>query len=84
MKNKISGLFGSGTTRKKVDELLSKKSEVERELAKIRKECTHSSKSVKQINCNGMHSFQIRWVCNDCLAPVGWPTETEKQKYLKN
>jgi len=83
MKNKISGIFARGSTRTEVDELLSKKSRIEWELGKIRKGCNHTNQSLKLINTGGMSSFQIRWVCEDCTSPVGWPTKEETIKFLK-
>ena len=83
MENKISGIFKRGSTRIKVDELLSKKSKIEWELAKIRKSCTHTNQSIKMINNGGVSSFQVRWVCDECNSPIGWPTEEEEAKLNK-
>tara|TARA_R110002020_G_scaffold431436_4_gene641458 strand:+ start:256 stop:510 length:255 start_codon:yes stop_codon:yes gene_type:complete len=84
MKNKISRIFKTNSTKKRVDELLSQKSQVERELEKIRRECKHKDKVIKQINTGSGFSFQIRWVCQDCSAPVGWPSKEEIEKFLRN
>ena len=84
MKNKIGGLFGRGSTRTKVDGLLSQQSEIDRKLDKIRQECHHTNQTLKLINDGGTHSWTLRWVCDECLRPVGWPSEHDKQKFLKN
>tara|TARA_R110002020_G_C16289399_1_gene772311 strand:- start:711 stop:965 length:255 start_codon:yes stop_codon:yes gene_type:complete len=84
MKNKIGGLFGRGSTRTKVDEFLSKKNGIDKELEMIRRKCNHTNKSIKLINEGGMHSWTVRWVCEDCLTPVGWPSEKEKENFLKS
>ena len=66
--------------RKKVDKLLSDKWNIERKIENIQSECKHENKVLKQIKENG---FELRWVCDDCTLPLGWPTAVERDEFLK-
>ena len=66
--------------RKKVDKLLSDKWNIERKIENIQSECNHENKVLKQIKENG---FELRWVCDDCTLPLGWPSKAERDEFLK-
>jgi hypothetical protein len=63
----------------KADRLINKISECKRELTNLQQKCSHKKKEIKFINLNE----GIRWVCQDCKALIGWPTEHERKKWSK-
>jgi len=63
----------------KADRLINKISECQRELRKIQRNCSHKKKEMKFINLNE----GVRWVCKDCKALVGWPTQSEIEEWSK-
>ena len=66
--------------KKKVEKLLSDKRNIEIKINNIQSECKHENKVLKQINENG---FELRWVCDDCTLPLGWPSAAERDEFLK-
>ena len=68
---------------RKVEKLLNQKSKIERELRMIQENCTHTKRTIKQVTLGEGCQTSTRWVCNECNAVVGYPSETELKKYLK-
>tara|TARA_B100000287_G_scaffold78585_1_gene70686 strand:- start:361 stop:573 length:213 start_codon:yes stop_codon:yes gene_type:complete len=66
--------------KKKVEKLLSDKRNIEIKLNNIQSECKHENKVLKQIKENG---FELRWVCDDCSKPLGWPTDRDRDEYFR-
>ena len=68
----------------KVAALLGKRQKIEKEIEKIQKSCQHPTKSVKftreRLDSTAM---VIRYVCDECLLIIGYPSEKETQNYLK-
>ena len=70
---------------RKIASLLGEKQKIEKEIAKLQKECHHSVKSIKSLQENvDSTTFIIRWVCNNCKYVVGIPNPEELNKYLNN
>ena len=68
----------------KIANLLDKKRKIEKQIEDIQKKCPHFSKSIKSIRENvDSTNTVIRWVCDDCTLVVGYPTDFETTKYLK-
>ena len=68
----------------KINNLLAKKQKIEKEIAILRKSCKHYKKSVKQVRKNvDSTSPSIRYVCDECLMVLGYPTQQEKDDFLK-
>tara|TARA_R110001592_G_scaffold361881_1_gene673957 strand:+ start:377 stop:601 length:225 start_codon:yes stop_codon:yes gene_type:complete len=68
----------------KIAALLEKRHNIEKEIAKLQKSCKHSVKSIKQIRENvDSTSPSIRYVCNGCALILGYPTQQEKNNFLK-
>ena len=68
----------------KITNLFTKKQEVEKEIATLQKSCKHSKKSVKQVRERVDSSTPvIRYVCDECLIVLGYPTQQEREDFLK-
>ena len=68
----------------KVAGLLDKKHKIEREIEKIQKSCKHPTKSIKSIRERvDSHTTVIRWVCDECLSPIGYPNEKDLNNFFK-
>ncbi len=68
----------------KINNLLAKKQKIEKEIATLQKSCNHRKKSVKQVRKHVDSSTpSIRYVCDDCLTVLGYPTQQEKDDFLK-
>jgi peptidoglycan hydrolase CwlO-like protein len=69
----------------KVATLLGERQKIEKEIEKIQKTCQHPTKSIKNVRERlDSTTMDIRYVCDDCLAIIGYPNEKEITKYLKN
>ena len=68
--------------KRKVERLLNQKSKIERELRMIQETCIHTKRTIKQVTLGEGNQVSTRWVCDECLAVVGYPSETELKKYL--
>ena len=66
--------------KKKVEKLLSDKRNIEIKINNIQSECRHENKVLKQIKESG---FELRWVCDDCKRPLGWPSQKDLKNYMK-
>ena len=68
----------------KVADLLNKKQKIEKEIREIQKKCKHSTRSLKSIRESvDSSSTVIRWVCDKCLLPIGYPNNKEVNNFLK-
>ena len=68
----------------KVEKLLSKKRDIEKQIDKIQSECGHKNKVIKLVHRDERYSsYETRWWCNDCSKKLGWPTDFEKEKFFK-
>ena len=68
----------------KITNLFAKKQKIEKEIAILQKSCKHYKKSVKQVRINvDSSSPSIRYVCDECSIVLGYPTQQEKDDYLK-
>jgi len=68
----------------KVADLLDKKRKIEKEIEKIQRSCKHSKKSVKQVRERwDSHTFVLRWVCDECLLSIGYPSKQETENFFK-
>ena len=67
--------------RKRVEKLLSDKWKIERELETIQSECKHENKVLRQIQVE--NGSELRWVCDDCKRPLGWPSQKDLKNYMK-
>tara|TARA_R100000084_G_C4513798_1_gene83666 strand:- start:66 stop:284 length:219 start_codon:yes stop_codon:yes gene_type:complete len=67
--------------RKKVEQLLSDKRNIEKQIEQIQAECKHSKQVIKQVANES--SFAIRRVCESCGRIVGYPSSEEIQNFLQ-
>ena len=67
--------------RKEVEQLLSDKSNIEKQIEQIQAECKHSKQVIKQVADES--SFTIRHVCESCGKILGWPSERERKEFFK-
>ena len=68
----------------KITNLFANKQKIEKEIATLQKSCKHSEKSVKQVRKNvDSTSPSIRYVCDECFMVLGYPTQQEKDNFLK-
>ena len=68
----------------KINNLLAKKQKIEKEIAILQKSCKHLKKTVRAVRKNvDSSSPSIRYVCDECLMVLGYPTQQEKENFLK-
>ena len=68
----------------KINNLLAKKQKIEKEIATLQNSCKHYKKSVKAVRKNvDSTSPSIRYVCDECFIVLGYPTQQEKDNFLK-
>lgn len=68
----------------KINNLLAKKQKIEKEIALLQDSCKHHKKSVRAVRKNvDSTSLSIRYVCDECLMILGYPTSQEKDNFLK-
>ena len=68
----------------KVASLLDKKHKIIKEIEKIQKSCKHPTKSLKSIRERvDSTSTVLRWVCDECLLPIGYPSEKEADRFFR-
>ena len=68
---------------KRVEKLLNQKNKIERGLRMMQESCCHTKRTIKQVTLGEGCQTSTRWVCNECSAVVGYPSEVELEKYLK-
>ena len=79
----VSKLLEAMAANRKVEKLLSQKNKIERELREIRAKCSHTQQTIKQVLLGEGNQVSTRWVCDECAAPVGYPTQFELNKFLR-
>jgi len=62
----------------RANQIVSKQSELQRELDKIRSKCNHTIQHIKFDYNNKRHM----WRCDECLLDVRYPSDSELDKYL--
>ena len=68
---------------RKITDLFAKKQKIEKDIAKLQKSCKHSKKSVKSVRERlDSHTTVIRYVCDECLLPIGYPNKKDMENYL--
>ena len=67
--------------RRKVEQLLSDKRNIERKIEQIQADCKHENIVIKQVADES--SFTIRRVCESCGRIVGYPSSEEIQNFLQ-
>ena len=68
----------------KINNLFAKKQKIEKEIATLQKFCKHSKKSVKQVRERVDSSNpSIRYICDECSKILGYPTQQERDDFLK-
>ena len=68
----------------KVAALLGKRQKIEKEIEKLQKSCQHPTKSVKFVRERlDSTTMVVRYVCDECLLIIGYPSKEETQNYLK-
>ena len=68
----------------KITNLFANKQKIEKEIATLQKSCKHSKKSVKQVRERvDSTSPVVRYVCDECSIILGYPTQQEKDDFLK-
>ena len=68
----------------KVATLLGERQKIEKEIENLQKSCQHSTKSIKSVRERlDSTSMVIRYVCDECLLLIGYPSKEEIHNYLK-
>jgi len=68
----------------KAADLLNKRQKIDKEIDNIQKACKHPTKTIKFIRERlDSHTMVIRWVCDECILSIGYPSEREQKEYLK-
>lgn len=68
----------------KVAILLGEKQKIEKEIEKLQRSCQHSTKSIKNVRERlDSTTMVIRYVCDTCLLPIGYPNIKEIEDFLK-
>ena len=67
--------------RKKVEQLLSDKRNIEKQIEQIQAECKHSKQVIKQVADES--SFTLRHVCESCGKSLGYPSTKEIKDYIE-
>jgi len=68
----------------KVADLINKRQKIDKKIEDIQKECPHFSRSIKSIRERlDSTTMVIRWVCDDCIRIVGYPSIEEVNKFIK-
>ena len=69
---------------KKIINLFTKKQKIDKEIEDIQNKCPHFHKSVKSVRKRlDSTTIVIRWVCDECCLPIGYPNDKEQQNYIK-
>ena len=69
----------------KMAKLLGKRQKIEKEIEELQRSCEHPTKSVKFTRERLDSTIMvIRYICDECLLPIGYPSKKEIQNYLKN
>ena len=63
-----------------VEDLLSKKRTIEKQISNIQSSCNHTNQVIRMVYLSSSH--EVRWVCESCSLAVGWPNDKEIQRFL--
>jgi len=67
----------------KVANLLEKRQKIEKEIRDLQRSCQHLTKSIKSVRERlDSQTMVIKYVCDECLLPIGYPNDKEIQNYL--
>tara|TARA_B100000287_G_scaffold82994_1_gene75697 strand:+ start:481 stop:705 length:225 start_codon:yes stop_codon:yes gene_type:complete len=67
----------------KIAKLLGEKQKIEKKIEELQRSCEHPTKSVKFTRERLDSTIMvIRYVCDECLLSIGYPTQQEIKKYL--
>ena len=67
----------------KVAAFFEKRQKIEKEIEKLQKSCNHPTKSIKSVRERlDSQTMVIRYICDECLLPIGYPNDEEMQNYL--
>tara|TARA_Y100000401_G_C8287921_1_gene207076 strand:+ start:517 stop:708 length:192 start_codon:yes stop_codon:yes gene_type:complete len=61
-----------------VSALNDKIRKLKKEIKKIQNNCSHKEQELKFTK-----GYTIRWVCKYCQLPLRWPSDKEKENWLK-
>ena len=68
----------------KITNLFAKKQKIEKEIATLQNSCKHYKKSVKAVRKNvDSTSPSLRYVCDECLMILGYPTQQDIDNFFK-
>ena len=68
----------------KIAKLLGEKQKIEKKIEELQRSCEHPTKAVKFTRERLDSTIMvIRYVCDECLLIIGYPSEKETQNYLK-
>ena len=68
----------------KVATLLGERQKIEKEIERLQTLCQHPKKTIKSVRERlDSTTTVIRYVCDECLLPIGYPNNKEMQNYLK-
>jgi len=67
--------------KRRVDQLLSDKWKINREIEQIQAECKHSKQVIKQVADTTSSSF--RHVCESCGHPLGYLSPEQAKEFLE-
>ena len=68
----------------KITNLFAKKQKIEKEIVILQKSCKHYKISVKQIRERvDSTSPVVRYVCDECLKVLGYPTQQDRDDFFK-
>jgi len=64
--------------KKRAQQIKEQQSELNKELRKIQRKCSHKDQQVRFDYINKRHM----WYCKECELPVRYPSDSELGKYL--
>jgi uncharacterized coiled-coil DUF342 family protein len=68
----------------KIAKLFEKRQKIEKEIEELQRSCKHSTKSVKQVRERvDSSNLVIRYVCDECLMILGYPTQQDSENFFK-
>ena len=68
----------------KVATLLGERKKIEKEIEELQRSCQHPTKSIKNVRERlDSTTMVIRYVCDTCLLPIGYPNIKEIEDFLK-
>lgn len=68
---------------RRIDDLINQRNKIDRELREMRSKCNHMEQTIKQVTLGEGCQTSTRWVCCECAAVIGYPSEYELNKFFK-